>query len=256
MTHTHELDKKRVAIIAGGAKGIGFSTVKKFTESGYDCFVIDRDESAIEEASTQLSGSAIKWFCLDLLNDNNELESIFSNLAAYQSITLVNLIGGSRYGYKDTSQLTWQDVVDTFAFNLKPAFTLIQALLPLFKVRREGRIVNIGSITSRMPLKLTSLDYGCAKSALLGFSRHLSMELAGYPVLVNTVCPGIVGTERIKARWDNRSDDENNAILDTIPLNRVAEPEDIAETIFFLGSENNRYMTGAIMDVNGGIYRP
>ena len=252
----HKFEQKRVVIIAGGAKGIGFSTVKKFIQAGFVCVVIDNDESAIKSASAQLSEYAIQWHCIDLLSGDNELDNIASCLSEYKFITLVNLIGGSRYGYKDTSHLVWQDLVETFAFNLKPAFTLIKVLLPLFRECREGRIVNIGSITSRMPLKLTSLDYGCAKSAILGFSRHLSMELATYPVLVNTVCPGIVGTERIKSRWDNRSDDENNSILDKIPLNRIAEPEDIAETIFFLGSEKNRYMTGAIIDVNGGIFLP
>jgi 3-oxoacyl-[acyl-carrier protein] reductase len=88
-----------------------------------------------------------------------------------------------------------------------------------------------------------------------GFSRHLAFQLAETGILVNTICPGVIETDRIKRRWANRNDEMNRQVLGEIPLKRLGRPEEIAAAIYFLGSTST-YTTGCILDLNGGMYMP
>ena len=141
------------------------------------------------------------------------------------------------------------------AFNLKPLHTLTQAFISVMKENGYGRIVNVSSVSARKPLATVDPAYAAAKCAVLGFSRQLAFELAEAGILVNTICPGVIATERIERRWASRSDEVNRQVLGEIPLKRLGRPEEVAAAIYFLGSTST-YTTGCILDLNGGMYVP
>ncbi len=118
------------------------------------------------------------------------------------------------------------------------------------KRQRSGAIVNLSSITGRAAAVTVTSHYAAAKAAILGFTRHLAREVAPDGIRVNAVAPGTVATERFRAL---RSPEDTRRLAETVPLGRVAEPEEIAEVVLFLASDAARYITGATLDVNGGL---
>ena len=110
--------------------------------------------------------------------------------------------------------------------------------------------VTVSSIVGRAGSVLVTSHYAAAKAAVLGFTRHLALEVAGDGITVNAVAPGTIATERFKAL---RSPDETRRLAEQVPLHRIAEPAEVAESVLFLASDAARYITGATLDVNGGL---
>ena len=249
--------KKKYCIITGAASGIGEKTFKLFSSKGYVCIGIDKDQERLNQL--KFCEYPIHLLYFDLLNENvqidirNALENILEDA---NFITLVNNVGGSILHSSKSDALDWDAYYRTIEFNLKPTVIMTNAIDKFIKKTRNSRIVNISSISARAPLETIKEDYAAAKAAMIGYSRKKAMELSKYGVLVNTVCPGIIATERIAKRWENRDPEYNSTILAQIPLGRLGEPEEVAKAVYFLGSEENNYITGAILDVNGGMYMP
>jgi NAD(P)-dependent dehydrogenase (short-subunit alcohol dehydrogenase family) len=130
------------------------------------------------------------------------------------------------------------------------AFLASKAVLPVMRRQRAGAIVNLSSIAGRAGAVTVTSHYAAAKAAILGFTRHLAREVAADGIRVNAVAPGTVATERFRAL---RSNEEGQRLAASVPLGRVAEPEEIAEVVLYLASEGARYITGATLDVNGGL---
>ena len=116
--------------------------------------------------------------------------------------------------------------------------------------QRSGSIVNLSSIAGRSSAVTTTSHYAAAKAAILGFTRHVALEAAGDGIRVNAVAPGTVATERVRAL---RTSEQTRRIAETVPLGRIGEPEEIADVVLFLASDAARYVTGAALDVNGGL---
>ena len=248
----------KVAVISGAANGIGLAALRKFSGNGFRCVGIDSDQGAIERLSRDqsLGEKDVTWICADLMQDDLQLSDLIPVDAEQPDITLVNVVGGSRAASAGLMDTQWSDFEQTFILNIKPAYALAKICLPSMRAARTGRIVNVGSICGRAALNMIAIDYSSAKAALIGFSRKLAVEVAADNILVNTICPGIIATDRIKARWSKRSVEENNRILMTIPLGKLGTAEEVANGIYFLGSTENTFTTGAILDINGGMFLP
>ena len=253
---------KSVCVVSGAASGIGRATLEAFLTQGYSCLGIDKDAEALDRLRRDLradSGDRVELIEVDLLADDEIALGTLDALGGTESqLTLVNNLGGSAISSSEGSRLesqTWESFAEVLRFNLKPLHQLTRACVGIMKENGYGRIVNVSSISARRPLGTVDPAYAAAKAAVVGLSRHLAFELAEHGILVNTVCPGVIATERMKRRWDNRSDEINREILDGIPLKRLGQPQEVAEAIYFLGS-NSSYTTGAILDVNGGMYFP
>ena len=251
----------KVCVISGAASGIGRATLELFWSNGYTCLGIDKDEKAIDRLLGDLAGhkkDRLHFVQADLLSDEQIPLGALKALGYERAeLTLVNNIGGS-VGIPGTSGLesrTWETFAEVLAFNLKPLHTLTQACVAVMKENEYGRIVNVSSVSARRPLATVDPTYAAAKAAVLGFSRHLAFQLAEAGILVNTICPGVIATGRIKRRWANRSPEVNREVLSDIPLKRLGRPEEVAAAIYFLGSTST-YATGCILDVNGGMYIP
>jgi len=247
---------RSLAIISGAAAGIGLAVLRSFLAHSWECVALDIDSAALGRIESERNENVHAIVADLVLDDAVVAEHLVALTHSYENVTLVNNVGGSRKGNVGLAELTWNDAAETLAFNLKPMMRLTQLAFPLLRAAKAGRIVNVSSAAGRTGKLDVAPDYAAAKGALVAWSRQVVSELASANVLINTVCPGIIGTERILGRWQRRSDAENSVVMSRIPLGRLGTPAEIAEVIYFLGSANNTYMTGAIVDVNGGFFSP
>jgi 3-oxoacyl-[acyl-carrier protein] reductase len=144
------------------------------------------------------------------------------------------------------SEKEWDMVM---AVNLKGAFLCSQSVLPIMKKKKRGKIINISSSAGRSTSELGGAHYTSAKAGLLGFSRHLARETAGFGINVNAVCPGLIDTPMIRAKTMKKRLDY---FLNQIPMKRLGKADEEADLVLFLASEESAYITGATIDINGG----
>lgn len=214
------------ALVTGASRGIGAAIAEKFLQEGLTVLAPPRNE-------------------LDLTS-NSSIEYFIKNLVQPVDI-LVNNAGINILS--DIQEVSDRDIQDTLQVNLVAPMKLIKGIASQMMTRRYGRIVNISSVWSIVSKK-RRLTYSASKAGLNGLTRTLAIELAPYNILVNSVAPGFVNTELTR---QNNSEQEISAISDTIPLQRLAEPKEIAEVVFFLCSEHNTYITGQLITVDGGF---
>jgi 3-oxoacyl-[acyl-carrier protein] reductase len=168
---------------------------------------------------------------------------------------LVNNAGGGTSGRPMTSDETPDaDWLDTIDLNLTSVFRTCKAVTPHMKSRRSGAIVTVASVAARQASNLSGIAYTAAKSGLAGLNRHLARELGPFGIRVNAVAPGIIASERVKAKFDTYADAERDAIHARIPLGRIGTVEEVASVAVFLSSPAASYIHGALIDVNGGMF--
>jgi 3-oxoacyl-[acyl-carrier protein] reductase len=231
---------RSLAIISGAAAGIGLAVLRSFLARGWECVALDIDSAALGRIETGTHEAAVHAIAVNLVLDDAVVEQQLLALThSYENVTLVNNVGGSRKGNVGLAGLNWDDAAETLAFNLKPTMRLTQLAFPLLRAAKAGRIVNVSSAAGRTGKLDVAADYAAAKGALVAWSRQLVSELASADVLIN-----------------RRSAADNSVVMSRIPLGRLGTPAEIAEVIYFLGSANNTYMTGAVVDVNGGLFSP
>ncbi|ATC93275.1 SDR family NAD(P)-dependent oxidoreductase [Pseudoalteromonas tunicata] len=246
-----------IALVSGAASGIGAECVKQYLAMGVHVYGIDKDEDKLLTLKHQLKGStgAFTPVVCDLVNEQpSSLGELGIAFEADAKVALVNNIGGSDMTTNQFLAHDWSDFISSYEFNVKPAFTLSKLMIPVMKSANWGRIVMISSVAARKPLPAVGAQYCAAKSALLGLTRKLADEFSEYGILTNTVCPGVIATDRILAGWDKKSPQQVQVDLQKFPCKRLGTPQDVAQMVCFLGSDQNNYMSGSISDVNGGLY--
>ena len=214
----------RTALITGSTGGIGKSLV-----------------SSLKENVNVLSPTRKE---LDL-SSNSSIDDYISSLDVPIDI-IVNCAGIHKAG--NCEDLTTHDFQNILQINLIAPFQIISGLVKGMKERKYGRILNISSIWSIVSKEKRSI-YSASKSGLDGLTRTLALELAPFNILVNSIAPGYVNTDMIQ---QYNSKKELEKIKQIIPLNRFAEPSEIAELAKFLSSEKNSYITGQIIPIDGG----
>ena len=218
--------KGRTALVTGGSRSIGATIVSRLEQAGATVLTPTRHE-------------------LDLLS-NSSIDNYLSTLKQPVDI-LVNNAGINRLASSD--ELTDADLQDMLQVNLIAPTRLIKGLAPAMKAQRYGRVVNLSSIFSLVS-KVRRIPYTTAKAGLNGMTQAMAVELAPFNILVNAVAPGFINTALTR---QNNSEAEIEAIRKTIPMQRLAEPEEIAELVAFLCSEKNSYLTGQIIVADGGF---
>ena len=140
----------------------------------------------------------------------------------------------------------WQDIIDT---NLSSIFKISKAVIRSMMKKRQGRIINIGSVVGSMG-NAGQVNYATSKAGLLGFTKSLAREVASRGITVNTVAPGFIDTDMTQ----KLTDEQKKGIFSQVPANRLGKPEEIASTVAFLASDAAAYITGETIHVNGGMY--
>ena len=217
---------KRV-LITGGSRGIGKAIVKKFQSEGYEVIAPERQELSLDN-SLSIQNYIEKH--------NNEIFDVIVNNAGCNDINLIE-------------NITDEEIDTMISVNLIAPIKIVRGFVRGMKSQEYGRIINIGSIWASVS-KAGRCVYSATKNGVHGVTNTLAVELAPYNILVNTVCPGFTLTELTKK---NNTPEQIAEITKSIPAGRMAEPEEMAEIVYFLASEKNTYLTGQKITVDGGF---
>ncbi|CAH1690516.1 3-oxoacyl-(acyl-carrier-protein) reductase [Hyphomicrobiales bacterium] len=255
-----ETNITRVALVTGGAQGVGRAIARKLLEQGAEVVIADIQEEKAKEAAAEITADG--GVALGLAADVASEESVRQLFATVDEQfgrldILVNNAGIAprRMSEKDDVEGTalddWQRVI---AINLTGVFLMCRAAVPLMKRGGWGRIVNIASRAGRTHSPTTRAHYAASKAGLIGFSRALAGEVGAAGITVNCVSPARVVTPLTRNAGDVA--DEDLRTIARTPVGRVGRPEDIAAAVAFLASDGAAFTSGAILDVTGGAYMP
>jgi len=240
--------ESKIAIVTGGGGGIGGAIVRRFAREGAKLAVADIDpESAKAVASELISqGSDAIPIVADVTKKPSVRAMMEATLARWSRIDiLVNVAGGAeRKLVVEMTAADWDYVVD---MNLKSAFLSSQAALPAMLKQKYGRIVNISSIYG-FTGNATRSSYAAAKAGVAAFTKSLALEVINDGINVNAVAPGRVTTPRVRNRY---SDEDWAAAVAQVPMGRAGTPDEIASAVLFLATDENSYVTGQTIHVNG-----
>lgn len=240
----------KTALVTGASQGIGRACALALAEAGARVALAARNEAKLAEVAAEIraAGGTAEVFAIDLANEDSIKAGAKAALAHFGSIEiLVNNAGVT----KDTLLLRmkradWDSVLTT---NLTGAFLMTQALVSSMMKARWGRIVNISSVVGETG-QAGQANYAASKAGLIGFTKSVARELASRGVTANVVAPGYIET----AMTAVLDDKQREAMVTQIPLGRAGSDRDIAQAVRFLASDEAAYITGHVLDVNGGMY--
>ncbi|MFO0997863.1 MAG: SDR family NAD(P)-dependent oxidoreductase [Alphaproteobacteria bacterium] len=237
----------QVAVITGGAQGLGHAISALLAQRGASVAILDRDSGRLDDSVAQLArdGATARGYVTDVAREEEILQARDAILGEFgRADVLINNAGW--FPFTTVQAITaneWQRVFDV---NAKSVFLATRAFMDGMVARRYGRVVNIAS-SGAYVANLTLPHYAAAKAAVLSLTKSFALELAPHGVLVNGVSPGNVATERQRDQpWLVER-------LPIIPVRRAAEPRDIAEVVLFLASRRNRFVVGETIIADGGM---
>jgi 3-oxoacyl-[acyl-carrier protein] reductase len=240
------LDDK-VAIVTGGGGGIGATIAQRFSREGARVAIVDIDGSAAEHCAHRIAvGENAVPHIADVTKKYAVSELVMATLSRWRRVDiLVNVAGGAeRKAVIDMTAADWDRVVD---MNLKSVFLCCQAVLPAMVKQHYGKIVNISSIYG-FTGNATRSSYAAAKAGVAAFTKSLALEHVQNGLNINAIAPGRIETLRVRGHY---SDEAWAAEVAKIPMGRPGTPEEIASTALFLVLDENKYITGQTIHVNG-----
>ncbi|MDB5491164.1 MAG: Beta-ketoacyl-ACP reductase [Micavibrio sp.] len=238
----------KVAVVTGGTRGIGLSITKKLIADGFKVAVIyNGNEDAAKKCEADTGAKAFKADVTDFdlcASTCDEIEKALGPISV-----LVNNAGVTKDGMlHKMGKDSWDYVIAT---NLTSCFNMCRAVMTGMRERSYGRIINISSINGQKG-QMGQTNYAAAKAGMIGFTKSLALENAAKGVTVNAICPGYIETDMTAAM----AQPVLESIIKQIPVGRMGKPEEIANYVSFLASEDNAFTTGATFTVNGGQYMP
>jgi len=239
----------RVALVTGASQGIGYACARKLAESGAAVIVAARNQQKLDELAGQITaaGGQAAAFAIDV-NDEEQIKAgVKAAVAKFGKIDiLVNNAGIT----KDTllmrmKRADWDAVLNT---NLTSAYLTTQQVIGSMLKQRWGRIINVTSIFGQMG-QAGQANYASSKAGLIGFTMAVAREVGSRGITSNAVAPGFIET----AMTEGLSEDLKKTALEMIPLGRIGTVQDVANAVRFLASDEASYITGHVLNVNGGM---
>ncbi|MFW2373236.1 MAG: 3-oxoacyl-ACP reductase FabG [Gammaproteobacteria bacterium] len=241
-----------IALVTGASRGIGKAIAEVLASEGATVVGTATSDSGADAISAYLTatGAKGKGMALNVTDPASIKDVIKAINDEFGGISiLVNNAGITRDNLlmmmKDEQ---WDDIIQT---NLTSIFRLSKAVVRPMMKARKGRIINIASVVG-LTGNPGQTNYAAAKAGILGFSKSLAREIGSRNITVNTVAPGFIDTDMTRALPEEQRD----ALIKQIPLNRLGDPQDIANAVAFLASPQAAYITGETINVNGGMYMP
>ena len=236
------------ALVTGGASGIGRECARTLARAGARVAVVDINLQGARETAGDLNGGmAIRCD----LSDSDDIaamrEAITAEIGGID--ILVNCAGiiSYRKGLQAVSREEWDLVLDV---NLRGTFLVCREFIEGMKARKGGKIINFSSLAARVGGIEVGVHYAASKAGLIGLTRTLAKEGGPYEICVTAVAPGIIATDPVLRQVG----DHEEQYTATIPLGRLGQPADVANVVLFLASPLSDYVTGIVLDINGGMY--
>jgi NAD(P)-dependent dehydrogenase (short-subunit alcohol dehydrogenase family) len=239
------ISKQKTCVVTGGSSGIGLSIVKLFEQNNYQVFNLD------------LSPSSAGEFCHCDVTDVSQVTEVINNIAKQQSIDVLVSNAGIHFSanIENTSEADFDKV---FNINVKGAYAAVKAVLPSMKTNNNGAII-IMSSDQALVAKNNSFAYNLSKAALASMAKTTALDYAAFNIRANAVCPGTIETPLYhdainnycqKSGADKAEIHQEEASLQ--PLNRLGQPEEVAELVLFLASDKAKFITGSLKVIDGG----
>ncbi len=241
--------KNKVSVVTGAGSGIGKEVSIKLSDLGSTVILVGRSKKVLE-LEKKINKKNVVGFVCDLSNEVSVKRLYIEIIKKYKKVDiLINSAGVTASGnIENTSSRDWQMINDNNGLN---TFLCCKYFSKSMKKSKKGKIVNVSSIAGRFRGRTSGLHYAYAKSGLLGFTRQLGAELAKWNINVNCFCPSQTMTDMLKSLITPAIKKE---LEKTIPIRRIATPQEQADVILFLVSEMSNYVAGASIDSNGGQF--
>lgn len=238
----------KTAIITGGTSGIGLATAKKFLSQNYNCVIVGRDEKKFRDLN--LSNENVEFISADVGNVESCNRVVSETVKIFGGVdTLINCAGIYVEGAINfVQEKTFDEVFNT---NVKGTFFMCKAVVDEL-IKTRGTIVNVASDAGLHGNYFCAL-YAASKGAVIAFTKSLALELASFNVRVNCVAPADIWTPLTKRQLEI-SGESLEDLSKLYPLGRIGTAEEVAESIYFLASESSSFITGEILNVNGGLF--
>ena len=242
----------KTALITGSSRGIGAATAIKIAEAGADVILNypipeEKENARAIKSKIEKIGKEAVIVQADVSNLKETKNLIKQAQKHYNNIDiLVNNAGITRDNLLlRMKESEWEQVMDV---NLKGVFNCTKAILRSMLKQKKGRIINIASVVGIIG-NAGQANYSASKAGVIGFTKSMARELASRNITVNAVAPGFIRSQMT----EQLSNDVTNEMLDSIPLNRFGEPDEVADLIVFLASEKAKYITGQVINIDGGM---
>jgi len=239
----------KVSIVTGSGRGIGFTIARKLAEHGSSVVLSDYNQEGLEKAAEEFSESGFEFIAIPCdVTRKDQVENLVKK--ALEKFGKIDILVNNAGITRDTllirmTEEQWDAVLNT---NLKGVFLMTQAVSRVMIKQQSGKIVNISSVVGLMG-NAGQCNYSASKAGVIGFSKSVAKELASRNINVNVVAPGYIETEMTATLPDSVKE----AFLKAIPQKKAGQPEDVANAVLFLVSSLSDYITGQVLNVDGGM---
>lgn len=239
---------KKVALITGGSRGIGKEIAKKFAINGYNLVInYVSEKTDLEALKEEFNETEVLFVKTDVTNYESCENMVKGAIEKFGRIdVLVNNAGITKDGL--LMRMKEEEFDKVINVNLKGTFNMTKTVTPYMMKQRNGKIVSISSVVG-VTGNAGQANYAASKAGIIGFTKSIARELASRNILANCVAPGFIKTDMT----DVLSDTVKENIHSQIPLNKMGEAKEVANAVYFLASEENTYITGQVLNVDGGM---
>ena len=244
--------KNKTAIVTGGASGFGKGIVEKFVKEGAKVVIADVNYDSAKELQSNLGDNTIA-VNVDVSKKNEVDKMIDETIKNFSEINI--LVQNAAIGMKPQPLLeTSEELFDKlFAVNVKSVYLGAKAVIPIFKKQEKGGVILNTISTAALRPRPGLTVYNSTKGALIPMTKALALEVAEYKIRVNGICPVAGETPMLKDFLGSVNPEENHKkFISTVPLGRLAEPEDVANASLYLCSEESKFITGVMLEIDGG----
>lgn len=238
----------RTAIVTGGAQGIGRAVCQTLHRAGANVVIADLNAERAHESVLDYKERAPLIVATDISQESSVSALYATVLARFGQVDIVVNSAGI-YRQIPILEIDAADWDRVLAVNLRGTFLMGREAFRAMKPRNQGRVINVASIAGKVGSVTAGAHYSASKAGVISFTKTLAYQAAPFKINVNCVCPGPIATEMIGA-WDP---ERAKAYAASIPLGEFGQPQDVADAVAFLASDQARYITGEIIDVNGGL---